>query len=83
MWPFPTSKPEQAPAPVKEQAIEDAIDELGLVRLNDLSGAMDKAMQKHLDPSSLPPVTFRREGFVSRPAGPKGLSVPADSVAGA
>lgn len=48
MWPFKTK---QTPIPV--EVLADAMDELGLVRLNDLGGAIEQAFKKHLDPSSL------------------------------
>jgi HK97 family phage portal protein len=48
MWPFNKNQ-----SPVPARLLEDAMDELGLVRLNDMNGAIEAAIQKHLDPSSL------------------------------
>lgn len=47
MWPFKNKT--SIPAPV----LSDAMDELGLVRLNQLQDAMGLALQKHFDPANL------------------------------
>ncbi len=50
MWPF--DRPKNNPAPQYTQ-IQDAVDELGLVQMNQLNKAIENALKKHLDPMNL------------------------------
>lgn len=50
MWPFKTKEND---IPIPEKAIEQAFDELGLVRLNRINDAIEKAIRKQLDPENL------------------------------
>ena len=49
MWPFKNEVKTEIP----RSLIEDSIDDLGLVRLNNLNDAISNAFKKHLDPNQL------------------------------
>lgn len=59
MWPF-TNKTDEKP---HYTAIEDAIDELGLVQMNQLNKAVEGALKKHLDPMNLEDFTDDQGGY--------------------
>ena len=50
MWPFTKNNTVQN---IPTQLIEDSLDDLGLVRLNNLNDAVSNALKKHLDPGQL------------------------------
>ena len=62
MWPFQTKNNSPVMSP---ENLNDAIDELGLVKLNGLSKAIDSAMKKHLDTASLDDFADDQGGFFS------------------
>lgn len=49
MWPFPKRQASEVP----EKVLQEAFDELGLVRLNQMQTAMEIAVRKQLDPANL------------------------------
>jgi HK97 family phage portal protein len=60
MWPF---NKETTPEKPQYTAIEDAVDELGLVKMNQLNQAIENAFKKHLDPSNLDDLSDEQGGF--------------------
>lgn len=62
MWPFTPRKTEEKP---HYTGIDDAMDELGLVKMNQLNKAIENAVAKHLDPQNLEDFTDDQGGYFS------------------